>query len=251
MKRGFMKLLNVNNNIQFSAYNRLLSEDIGRLPNLAPNKSDSFIKQDRVTPNKNSHKWRNIFTVATFGLTALCIAYRNNLFNPIKREATAIIKNDELKNKLLSFIKGKVNDEYYMISTKKYLTKLTTDKNIAQDIISQSKEVLADNNQFDKLLKKVSETLEKNDTNDGLEKGYVVTLLDKLKQKIERYLTQNKQNNLPYKNQETKIIADLFDAKNGKTSIIQDMYEDVIIERSQSTIDNFLNDLIDAKQYGY
>jgi len=234
----------------YPKYSRLSENDITRMPNLNLTRADYYQGQKTNKPTRKNSYLKNIFTTATFALTGLYIAHRNNLFNPIKRETLKIIRDKKLQNKVKEFVSDKINDDSYKIATEKFLEKIVNNKKNAGDITVQANKILQDKELFETLLGKLKTKLNDDPTPDGLVNGYAVDILDRLKIKIEKMLLQNKNNAMPYKNQGGKIIQELFENSQTKSSIIDNTLYEAIINRGENNINNFIKDLIVAEKFG-
>lgn len=247
-----MKLLNIKSSPAMEGFQRLSVLDIERKPNLPQvNNKDTFINTSPKEKNAPDNKWRNIFTIATFGLTGLCIAHRNNLFNPIKRETISIIKNDKFIKEIREYVAKKLTNENFDKITKKYLENLSSNNKVSKDLSQEAANILKNPENLSDLYKKVSGNLRLNESDEGLEKSFSVALLDKLKIRIEKYLIRNKQNDLPYKNQYDNIVKDFFESNTDSPKAVDELFEDVVKERSLSTIETYLKDIVDSKHFNF
>lgn len=238
-----MSVTGVTNNIKFTTYGRLLEQDIKRLPALKIDRIDYYQGSNANTSktSKNNY-WNKFFTVATFGLTGLYIAHRNNLFNPIKREAKKIIKNSDLKDRLLKFADEAINPETYKKATTKYLNELISGKNSDANVANEAQKILKNNESFDKLSKLVEKRLLDDSDTTRFKQGFVVDLLDRLNIKIEKNLNKAKNHGLPYKNQGSNIVESVFAKANNAPSLVEETLYESINNRSSVTIDNFIKD---------
>lgn len=227
-------------NTGFKASNRLMAYDISKMP------VNSFAineKEDYYTPKKrtNSAYWTKFFTVASFALTGLYLAHRNNLFNPVKREARKILRSEELTNKLKEYISTKLNPDSYNDFTNNLLKKYAGDKTRTEGFVAAAQEIIGDEKRLTKLFDKVSSRLA--DDGEALRhgNGFVSDMLDLLGMKIEKLVQSCKNNNLPYKNKQGEFMDKLFSANNG-SSVADETLFDIFKSRAGSIVENFVKE---------
>jgi len=195
-----MSSFGITQTIKPPTYDRLLGKDITRLPDMKKVSRDIFVTNNKpLTPDEKRRSFaKKAFTVATFALTGLYLAHRNNLFNPIKREAKKIIRNEDFQKKILAYVDGKISDDTYTNATKQFLNKMLGEKRTPA-FITETKKILSDKESFDELFIKIKKRLADDKNPETLKQGFAVDVLDKLMVKIERDLVTNKDNGLPYK----------------------------------------------------
>ena len=89
-----MSSVSINQTEKPLTYARLLGKDITRLPDKKKVSRDIFVPTKTVISPEPAKKnaLKKVVTFVTFAITGVYLAHRNNLFNPIKREAKKIIK---------------------------------------------------------------------------------------------------------------------------------------------------------------
>ncbi len=227
---------------QTNKYCRLSKNDIIRMPSLNITRADFYHSSRQINTKHSKNYLKNLSTLTALSLTGLYIAHRNNLFNPIKREAKKILKSSELKEKVLNFVEQTVNNDTYTQTTKKFIENLTTDKLRPQDFIEEAQKILKDQNAFSELMAKVIKRLNDDPNTTTLKQGFAVDILDRLGVKIERNLTKAKNNGLPYKNQSSDIIESIFKKAGNINNTAEETLFESITNRSSSTIENFIKD---------
>lgn len=224
-------------------YVRLSKNDIVRMPSPNINRVDFYQGTNPQFYKKDSNYWGKIFTAATFGIVGLYLAHRNNLFNPVKRETKKILNDKNLQDEVLAFVKNRIAPETYVDTTKRFMEDLITNNSRPKDFIQETQKILNDKKSFQNLIEKVTNRLN-DDTPEGLREGFSVDILDRLFNKIEKFLTKSKRDNLPYKNQNAQIIKMLFEKPQNANSIVEETLYEAISNRSASTIETFINDSI-------
>ena len=227
-------------------YGRLMESDITRLPSLNITRVDFYQGSKGTARNgKSNHNWRtNFFTLATFGLTGLYIAHRNNLFNPIRRETRKITRNPEFKEKILTFVKENLNTETFKKATKALLEKISKDKTKRQTLLDETQKILKNNSLMEDLHTKVISNLADDANTERFQRGFASDMLDKLNVRIEKNLRKHKELGLPYKNQAEAVTEAIFTKNTNSPSLAEEILTDVINTRSDTTVDNFLRDSI-------
>lgn len=241
-----MQVNGVNNTPEIKTYTRLSDNDIARMPSLKINRADFY---QGSTPLKTDskpvkeHSLRNkIFTCLTFGLVGLYLAHRQNLFNPIKREAKKIIKNNALKDSVVNFAKENVNNETFTKVAHNLLGEFAN--NSKSTALSEGAEkLLADKKQLEKFDKALLKVL--NDDTDAVrfKNGFAVNILDKLSSKIEKTLKQMKECGEKYKDKADSIIEGLFTKANNEPSVVENCLASTIKTRSSAFIEKYIKDL--------
>ena len=229
--------------VHTNKYVRLSTNDITRMPSLNVNRIDFYQGTNPQSMQNSSNYWGKIFTAATFGIVGLYIAHRNNLFNPVRRETKKILNDKNLQDRVLDFVKEKLKPELYIDTTKRFLENLKNNSSRPKDFIQETEKILNNKASFQELMEKITKRLN-DDTPEGLQEGFCVDILDRLFTKIERFLTKNKQNGLPYKNQNANVIDKIFAKSQNANSIAEETLYEAIANRSSSTIETYINDSI-------
>ena len=151
-----MKLTGVYLSDNLSYSGRLLKGDIMRLPSTQTNRADFYMPVQPSPSRKNNVFLRNLFTALTFGFTGLYIAHRNDLFNPIRREAKRIIKSDDFINKIRTFVDGALNPQSYKDAARRSLEILSENKSRGEEFMNEAKKILASDKDFSVILTEVS-----------------------------------------------------------------------------------------------
>ena len=227
-------------------YSRLSSNDIARMPALKINRADFYQGSSPIKPvvKKAPDTLRNkIFTALTFGIVGLYLAHRQNLFNPIRREAKKILKSETLKNKVLEFAKDAVNPETYKKATRTFLNLAICDKNRPATFVENAQKILADEKLLEKLDDKVLKHLSDDSNTERLKQGFAVDIMDRMMNKIEKSLKQMKECGQEYKNKTDLIVSSLFDKTPDTQSIAQEALYKSITNRSSVLIENFIKDI--------
>jgi len=227
-------------------YTRLLGKDITRLPDKTKVSRDIFVPTKAIQTPEAARKsaLKKIVTFVTFAITGVYLAHRNNLFNPVKREAKKIIKNLDLQKRVKDFVDSKISTETYDDATRKMLQKLAGDKTRSKEFVAETQKLLTDDTAYKTLFKKVEQRLADDKIPERLRQGYAADVLDKLFIKIEKDLAKSKENSLPYKNQSDKIIANIFAKPEKGQSTVEEMLYGVINNRTASTIENHINKMV-------
>ena len=227
-------------------YARLLGKDITRLPDKKKVSRDIFVPTKNINPPETTKKnaLKKVVTFVTFAITGVYLAHRNNLFNPVKREAKKIIKNLDLQNRVKDFVDSKISAETYNDATKKMLKKFLDDKSRSKEFIVETNKLLLDNEEYQKLFKKVEKRLADDKNPETLRQGFAVDVLDRLFVKIEKDLAKSKENSLPYKNQGEKIINNIFATPEKGQTTVEEMLYDVIHTRTSAVVEKYINSMV-------
>ena len=239
-----MKLTGVYLADNLSYGDRLLKGDIMRLPSPQTNKADFYMSVKPSPKRQRNAFWRNLFTAMTFGLTGLYIAHRNNLFNPIRREAKRIIKSDDFISKIKAFVDSSLGADTYKRAAKKSLEILSENKSRGEEFMTEAKRILNDNNSFTDIFKTVSTRLVDDSNPQRLKDGYSVDMLDKLTGSIERMLRNFKEAGQNYKNRDAEIVSALFAPIEGKANMVTNVLDEIVQNRAFLTVENFVKDFI-------
>lgn len=242
-EKGLIMIMNsINSNMSFKSSDRLMAYDIRKMPVNSLSVSE---KEDHYVPRKKDKNpfWTKFFTFASFALTGLYLANRNNLFNPVKREARRILRSEELLNKLKSYVPAKINVEAYNDFTRTLLKKYAADTTRTQDFMSEAQKTLDNKALLDKLCGKVSDKLGDDSDLVRHSKGFISDILDGLGLKIEKLLLDDKKKNLPYKDKQGEFIGKLFDPNNS-TSVIDDSIFDIFKSRAGGVVEDFVNEAV-------
>ena len=241
-----MQVNGVNNTPEIKTYTRLSDNDIARMPSLKINRADFYqgstpLKTDSK-PAKE-HSLRNkIFTCLTFGLVGLYLAHRQNLFNPIKREAKKIITNKVLKDKVIDFAKENVNNETFKKVAHDFLSEFAN--NSKSTALSEgAKKLLADKKQLENFDNKLLAALNDDADDVRFKNGFAVNILDKLLSKIEKTLKQMKECGEKYKDKADSIIEGIFTKTNNEPSVVENCLAETIKTRSSSFVEKYIKDL--------
>ena len=241
-----MSSVSINTTEKPLTYARLLGKDITRLPDKKKVSRDIFVPtkaiQTPATAKKSTLK--KLVTFVTFAITGVYLAHRNNLFNPVKREAKKIIKNLDLQNRVKDFVDSKISQETYDDATKKMLQKLSEEKSRSKEFIAEAKKLLTNDDEYQKLFEKIKERLADDKNPETLKQGFAADVLDRLFIKIEKDLAKSKENSLPFKNQADKIIPNIFATPEKGQSTVEEMLYKVINNRTSSTIESYINKMV-------
>ena len=237
-----MKLTGVYLADNLSYSGRLLKGDIMRLPSAQTNKADFYMPVKPSPSRKRTVFLRNLFTALTFGFTGLYIAHRNDLFNPIRREAKRLIKSDTFISKIKTFVDSSLNPQTYREATKKSLEMLAGNKSRGEEFVSEAKRILASDKDFADVLKEATKKFADDADIQRLKDGYSVDLLDKLVSKVEKLLRGIKESGQNYRNKDGEILTTLFTSNDGKNSIAKDVLVEIIENRGSVPIEKFVND---------
>jgi len=255
-----MLVSNPTNTITQVKYTRLSDSDISRLPSLNMTRCDFYqannMNNSPIKIAKTSSNTRNkIFTALTFGLVGLYLAHRQNLFNPIRREAKKIIKSSAFKNKMMDFVKEVLPEPNTLTgarktlttckdTTRKFLESIITDKNRPKPFIEATKNLINSNHNMSKLNKKVFRQIVDDTNYERLQRGFAVDTMDRLTGKIEKSLKQMKDCGQPYKDQTQNIITGIFESTNNSESIAYNTLQQSMLNRTSVQIENFIKDLM-------
>lgn len=241
-----MSSVSINTTEKPLTYARLLGKDITRLPDKKKVSRDIFVPTKAIqTPDAaKKSTLKKVVTFVTFAITGVYLAHRNNLFNPIKREAKKIIKNLDLQNRVKDFVDSKISQETYDDATKKMLQKLSEEKSRSKEFIAETKKLLTNDDEYQKLFEKIKKRLADDKNPETLNQGFAADVLDRLFIKIEKDLAKSKENSLPFKNQADKIIPNIFATPEKGQSTVEEMLYKVINNRTSSTIESYINKMV-------
>ena len=233
-------------------YKRLLAVDIVRIPNNNKHMPDIYYGKTKAEIKRLKKKslLQKIFTVATFGIAGLYMAHKNDCFKPIKKEVKNLLKDTGIQNKVKQFIEGANPLEHYSDFVKKYLTKLSTSNKASDAVKSEASKILQTEDLLTVLINKITNKAKGEVVNSGkvitkqeYSDGIFYSLMEKLKIRLEKDLTANKKNGIPYKNKGREVFDNLF-KQNGTDKPIDELLYDVIKGRISESIDKHIDKTI-------
>ena len=223
----------VSTSYNFGNYSRLSFEDINRLPKYT---SAVKVSVPNLKENPKAIKLAKLITVGISALAGLYIAHRNNLFNPVMKETKKILKNPDTFEKINKYVSENFNYDNCTKITKRFLTKLANDS-AQTELLSKQANIISNNKKdFDKLAGKVFEHLNDDKNTERLKRGISVDIMDLYLPKIAQKLQKIKDNNLPYKNMQPEIVADLFKKEQDGVMPIEDLFYNAVCARARKMI---------------
>ena len=233
-------------------YKRLLAADIVRIPTNNEHVHDLFYinSEKEIKRLKRKALLQKIFSVATFGVVGLYLAHKNDCFKPIKKEVRNLLKQTDVQNKVKQFVNSANPFEHYPEFIKKYLIKLSESEKVNQSIKDEATKIIGTTDKLKQLIDSIvakikgeslkpGKTITQTEHNDGI----FYALMENLQKRLEKDLSTNKKNGIPYKNKGNEVFENLF-KQNGDNTPMDDLLYDVVKSRISEDIDKYLDNAI-------